>query len=210
MLDSTTKTRAKSADAPVGAVPPPPRLRRRPLLIVLAVALVAVGALVGVWLWNASSTGADVVVVRAAVGRGEVIVAADLGTARVGVDPALRTVPASALQGLVGQPAQQRPAAQFQQPLGSLAEPLARARRGNQAGHHAIRTRHRQATPAVARRARSRRTSATSSRARICWHKASAFDHCPARTASAKRINPRVIARGNDSGVREGFETWVS
>lgn len=104
MLDSTTKTRAKSADAaPAAVAPRPPRLRRRPLLIVLAVAMVAVGALVGVSLWNASLTGADVVVVRVAVGRGEVIEAADLGTARVGVDPALRTVPASALQGLVGQ-----------------------------------------------------------------------------------------------------------
>lgn len=101
-MDTATKTGPRPADAVPGGIAPP-RLRRRPLLIVVAVALVAAGALLGVWLWNASSTGADVVVVRVAVGRGEVIEAADLGTARVGVDPAMRTVSAAELQGLIGQ-----------------------------------------------------------------------------------------------------------
>ncbi len=95
----------EETEAPVTSPVPvaAPRMRRRPLLGVLAAVLVAGGALVGLWLWSASSTGADVVTVRVAVERGAVVTAADLATVRVGVDPALRTVPASQMAGLVGQ-----------------------------------------------------------------------------------------------------------
>jgi hypothetical protein len=87
-----------SPPAMVGA----PRLRRRPLLVVLAVAMVAAGALLGVWLWVSASSGVDVVVVRKPVDRGAVISADSLGTVRVSVDPGLKTVPAVDLQSLVG------------------------------------------------------------------------------------------------------------
>lgn len=86
------------AEAVAGA----PRLRRRPLLVVLAAALVVMGALLGVWVWSMTSSGVDVVVVRTAVDRGAVIAASDLASVRVTVDPSVHTVPASELQSLVG------------------------------------------------------------------------------------------------------------
>ena len=80
-----------------------PRLRRRPLLVVVAVALIVAGAALGVLLWSSATSSVEVVTVRADVARGEVITAADLGTVRVSVDPALRTVPAAELERFVGQ-----------------------------------------------------------------------------------------------------------
>jgi len=84
------------------AVPRAPKLSRRPLLVVLAAVLVAAGALAGGLLWVSATAAGEVVMVRQAVARGEVITAEDLGTTRVGVDPALSTVPASELPALVG------------------------------------------------------------------------------------------------------------
>lgn len=93
----------QSPAAPVGGgVVPAPRLRRRPVLVVLAVALVAAGALLGVVLWSSASTTVEVVAVRADVQRGALITAADLGTVRLTPDPALQVVPAAELPGLVG------------------------------------------------------------------------------------------------------------
>ena len=83
-------------------VPRAPKLSRRPLLIVLAAVLVAAGALAGGLLWVSATAAGEVVMVRQTVARGEVITAEDLGTTRVGVDPALSTVPASELAALVG------------------------------------------------------------------------------------------------------------
>lgn len=80
-----------------------PRLRRRPLLVVVAIALVVAGAAMGVLLWSSATSSTEVVMVRADVARGEVITAADLGTVRVSVDPALQTVPAVELERFVGQ-----------------------------------------------------------------------------------------------------------
>lgn len=80
----------------------PQRLRRRPLWVVVAIALVAAGALLGVLLWQASTTTVEVVAVRADVARGALITAADVGTVRVSVDPALQTVPAGELGSVVG------------------------------------------------------------------------------------------------------------
>ncbi len=103
-VDVVTEVDVKSVPLGVAATTPAvgaPRLRRRPLLVVIAAALVAAGALLGVLLWLGGA-GAEVVVVRAGVDRGAVITAQDLGTARVSVDPSLRTVPAAQLQSLVG------------------------------------------------------------------------------------------------------------
>lgn len=92
------------APTPPAAVPAaaPQRLRRRPLWVVAAVALVAAGALLGVFLWQASTTTVEVVAVRADVARGELITAADVGTVRVSADPALQTVPAAEVVSVVG------------------------------------------------------------------------------------------------------------
>lgn len=88
--------------APVVAASGVPRLRRRPLLVVLAVALVAAGAALGVLLWSSATTSAEVVMVRSNVQRGQLITVTDLATVRVAVDPALRTVPAADLKRFVG------------------------------------------------------------------------------------------------------------
>jgi hypothetical protein len=56
----------------------------------------------GLWLWTSASAATEVVAVRTLVERGQVIALEDLTTVRVTLDPALRTVPASGLESLVG------------------------------------------------------------------------------------------------------------
>ncbi len=103
---STTAVPVRPDDPAVSAssvVPPPPKLRRRPLMVLAGVVLVATGALVAVWAWLATTDTSEVVAVRETVMRGEVIDATDLITVQVGTDPALRTVPGTDLQSVVGQ-----------------------------------------------------------------------------------------------------------
>lgn len=104
MIDVTEKQTESStarANGP-GPVPRSPKLSRRPFLAVIAAVLVAAGAMAGGLLWVSATAAGEVVMVRQDVSRGEVITAQDLGTARVGVDPSLATVPASELSSLVG------------------------------------------------------------------------------------------------------------
>jgi hypothetical protein len=98
-------------------VAPPPRLRRRPALVAAAVGAVCLGAVIGVLALQATSTTNDVVAVRAAVARGELLERDDLLRVQVGTDPALSTVPGDRLASLVGQ----RAAADM--PAGSLVTP---------------------------------------------------------------------------------------
>ncbi len=110
-----TKSKRQSAEVAAGAsesgkdqglvVAAPQRLRRRPLLVVIAVALVAMGSLAGVWLWSVASTSVEVVVVRADVERGATIPAEALARVRVTVDPSVRTVPGDQMASLVGRAA---------------------------------------------------------------------------------------------------------
>lgn len=81
---------------------PVQKLRRRPGVIVGSLVAVLVGASGTAWAWTVSSNASDVVAVRASVQRGEVIERADLLVVRVGVDPALKTIPAEELEALVG------------------------------------------------------------------------------------------------------------
>lgn len=81
---------------------PVQKLRRRPGVLVGSVVAVLVGASGAAWAWTVSANAADVVAVRANVQRGEVIDRADLLVVRVGVDPALKTIPATDLETLVG------------------------------------------------------------------------------------------------------------
>ena len=83
--------------------PLPGKLRRRPLMALLWAALVLFGAVLGVLVWMGSRNAAEVVAVRATVDRGALIIAEDLMVVRVAVDPAVRTVPAAQLNGMVGQ-----------------------------------------------------------------------------------------------------------
>ena len=84
-------------------VVPPPKLRRRPILVAASVAAVCVGGLLGAFAWTTTSNTRGVVAVRAAVERGAVIGREDLMTVQVGLDPALTPVPAAEAETLVGQ-----------------------------------------------------------------------------------------------------------
>lgn len=102
LMDRKQTSAGSSPDAPSVPVAAAPRIRRRPLWMVGSVIAVCLGGLVTVWAWTASSTASEVVAVRSLVLRGEVIDRADLVTVRVGVDPALRVVPASRIEELAG------------------------------------------------------------------------------------------------------------
>lgn len=100
---SLTEPKANHTAVPAaGSIPGPPKLRRRPMLIVVSAAMVAVGALIGAWAWLTTTASTEVVVVRSAVSRGEVIQADDLGVARVNVDPVVKTMPAGELATVAG------------------------------------------------------------------------------------------------------------
>jgi hypothetical protein len=71
-------------------------------MAVVFLALVVVGAALGVGVWSLSTTSVEVVAARAAIDRGQVITADDLAVARVTVDPSVPVVPAGQLAGLVG------------------------------------------------------------------------------------------------------------
>lgn len=71
-------------------------------MIVVAVAMVAFGALLGFLVWSMSSTSVEVVAMRSAVDRGEVISSDDLMLVRVTVDPAVQIVPGAQLGEIVG------------------------------------------------------------------------------------------------------------
>jgi len=83
-------------------VPAPPRLRRRGGVFAAMAAVVCLGALGNVWLHQATTSASAVVAARSTITRGQMINRADLVTVQIGVDPALRPVPASQLETLVG------------------------------------------------------------------------------------------------------------
>ena len=82
---------------------PPPKLRRRPALIVAALVAICLGALFAAWAWTATTNTQEVLVARATIERGAVIKADDLARVRVSADPALQPVPASQFNQVVGQ-----------------------------------------------------------------------------------------------------------
>lgn len=81
----------------------PPKIRRRPLMLVATIAAVVVGGLGTAWVFMASAASSEVVAVRAAVERGEVIDRTDLVVVKVGLDPSLDIVPASRIDQIAGQ-----------------------------------------------------------------------------------------------------------
>lgn len=92
--------RPEANPAPIG---PPPKLRRRPLLVLASVAAVLAGALLGVWAYTSTTTSREVVAVRSTIARGEVIDRGDLMLVRVTLDPALSPVDGARIDDLVGQ-----------------------------------------------------------------------------------------------------------
>ena len=98
-----TKTSTKATSGSSGVpVAPPPKLRRRPLMVLGGLILVVLGALVAVWVWLATSDTTEVLAVRETVMRGDEITAEDLVTVQVGADPALQVVPAGEKAEVVG------------------------------------------------------------------------------------------------------------
>jgi hypothetical protein len=106
MATTTAAKRPEKAGVADQGVPLPPlpvKLRRRPVLVVTALALMLVGALVSGWAYTSLANTQEVLVARVDVARGLVITAEDLTTARIGVDPAVSVVPATHAGQLVGQ-----------------------------------------------------------------------------------------------------------
>lgn len=104
---TSTDTRGwKAAPTPpalsTAPLTPPPRLRRRPSLVMASALLVVLGALASVWAYTSLGNAQEVVAVRTDVARGQLITADTLQVVRIGVDPALRTVPADQSGALVG------------------------------------------------------------------------------------------------------------
>ena len=80
-----------------------PRMRRSPILLASGVLLVAVGALTSAGIYTSLSKSQSVIVVVAAVERGQQITRADLTTAQMWIDPMLKPIPASEMAAVVGQ-----------------------------------------------------------------------------------------------------------
>lgn len=84
------------------AVASPPKQRRRPALIGLGVALVALGGLGAAYLATSVSTTVSVIALQNDVARGELIERADLTTAAINADPNLDPVRATRIDEMVG------------------------------------------------------------------------------------------------------------
>ncbi len=102
---SITKPRPAEQAAPTAAVPalkPVNARRRRPALIGLSVALIAVGGLVGAMTLTAAGQREDVLVVAKPLAFGQVITRSDLTVASISLDPALKPVGADQLDSIIG------------------------------------------------------------------------------------------------------------
>ncbi len=94
----------ESTSGPAGrVVAAPPKLQRRPLLIAASAASIVAGGLLSVWAYTGVGNNQEVAAVRVDVPRGSVVTRESLQVVRVGVDPALATVPAAQIDTLVGQ-----------------------------------------------------------------------------------------------------------
>lgn len=82
---------------------PPPKLRRRPGLVAGGVAAICSGALLAVWAWTSTTHTEEVLAARDTIHRGDVITAGDIQRVRISGDRALRPLPASAYDSVIGQ-----------------------------------------------------------------------------------------------------------
>lgn len=105
--DEKQSTRRKGSATPAPESPEttlvaPPKLRRRPILVAAGVAVVCLGALLGMLAYTSASSAQEVLAVRDTVHRGDVIQRSDLMTVRVGVDPGLKPMSGNDLGEVVG------------------------------------------------------------------------------------------------------------
>lgn len=98
-MTATIPVTSTSSEVPLAQ---PPKLRRRPALVAVSVGAVTLGALVSLWAYNSTANTHDVLAVRRSVDRGQVITAEDLVVVKIGVDPVLHPLPASAAGTVVG------------------------------------------------------------------------------------------------------------
>ena len=106
MTHTITRDDRLTGPDPAPAAPPvapPPKLRRRPALIVASVALVALGAILAAWAWTSTTSTEEVLAARDTIARGAVITSDDIVRVRINADPALQPLPASAYDDIVGQ-----------------------------------------------------------------------------------------------------------
>lgn len=101
-MSAPTTSAGPRPPMPVAPRPPALRRRRRPALLGLGVAMVAVGALLAVWLAAGTGSRAPVLTIARPVALGEVITDADLRVAQVAPDPALHPIPATSRAQVVG------------------------------------------------------------------------------------------------------------
>lgn len=98
-----TEDEPSHAPAPTpAAFAPPPKMRRRPMLIAASVAAVTVGAAVSAWAYSAVSDSHSVLAVRTTVERGQIIERADLMSASISVDPALHPLSVDQASAVIG------------------------------------------------------------------------------------------------------------
>ncbi|WP_107706232.1 SAF domain-containing protein [Nocardioides allogilvus] len=98
------KTGPRTTPPQSGAsITPPPKLRKRPALVVAGVVVTALGCLMGAWAWSATTDSQEVLVAGDTIHRGDVIEAKDIQRVRISGDPALAPLPASAYDDVIGQ-----------------------------------------------------------------------------------------------------------
>jgi hypothetical protein len=106
MTHTITRDDRLTGPEPAPAAPPvapPPKLRRRPALVVASIALVALGAILAGWAWTSTTNTQEVLAARDTIARGELITSDDIARVRINADPALAPLPASAYDDIVGQ-----------------------------------------------------------------------------------------------------------
>ncbi len=103
-MSETTTRKATSGSGPTSPAlaSAPPGIRRRPAITVVAVTLMAVGAVVGWMLWNADDSTIEVLAAGSTISRGEVIDKSDVAIRRIPADLGWSVVPASRLDDVVG------------------------------------------------------------------------------------------------------------
>lgn len=101
-MSTTTEPVVARAVAPAQDEPPM-RNRRSRWFLWLGILIMALGAVVGAWLFTQGQNTVKVVTIRSSLVAGQKISASQLGTAALPAHTGLRTVPATDLDGLVGQ-----------------------------------------------------------------------------------------------------------
>ena len=91
-----------TATEPAAPLTPPPKLRKRPGLVVAAVVITAMGCLLGAWAWSATTSTEEVLAAKNTIHRGEEIKAGDIQRIQISGDPALEPLPASAYDEIIG------------------------------------------------------------------------------------------------------------